>query len=322
MNAAEVHQTDFDFQGNLEKFDKSGIFAEFDRQPAPKHAPKQKQHPRRQKHPLEIQPTMFYAGSKSLPSATALQMAEAERVALEEFGLTSDMLTIHAGRSIAEMCLKILVNHPFFEPSNFSTSSSPPQILLLIGNHRSAAYTLAAALSLLHRGILVTVVMATHHPLPVLQTYVNYVRRENAEVLNGLNSSVPHVDLVLDALLGTTGFKDITHSEDRTLVCDLMELTRTLDAPVLSIDVPSGLDASTGLIPFPGHVIVPKWTLCLGIPKSGLTNSSCTGALYLADVGFPNPIWSHIGIEAWSSPFSNQFIVPLKFSNSFNSSRT
>ncbi len=62
-------------------------------------------------------------------------------------------------------------------------------------------------------------------------------------------------------------------------------------ALTLALDVPSGLDATTGATP--GAAIVPDRTLTLALPKTGLIGVS--GELYLADIGIPPNVYKGIG---------------------------
>lgn len=63
-----------------------------------------------------------------------------------------------------------------------------------------------------------------------------------------------------------------------------------------SLDVPSGLDATTGGIGDP--CIRAVATLTLALPKTGLTSApEVVGELYLADISIPPALYSKIGIR-------------------------
>ena len=66
-----------------------------------------------------------------------------------------------------------------------------------------------------------------------------------------------------------------------------------LDAPVLALDVPSGIDASTGAVFDPA--IRAAATMTLALPKTGLRAPSArdrVGELYLADIGAPRELFA------------------------------
>ncbi|RKO86369.1 YjeF N-terminal domain-containing protein, partial [Blyttiomyces helicus] len=100
-------------------------------------------------------------------------------------------------------------------------------------------------------------------------------------------SSQP-VDLIIDALLGSNQSILDLGENDKHLVCDLMKWSNENKAPVLSLDMASGVNGATGHPVSPSHYIFAKWTLALGLPKTGhLRSRELTGELFLADIGIP-----------------------------------
>jgi NAD(P)H-hydrate epimerase len=90
-------------------------------------------------------------------------------------------------------------------------------------------------------------------------------------------------DIVVDALMGTGS---------RLPVTGLMEqVIRTVNEagrPVVSVDIPSGLNPDTGAVP--GACIQAVLTVALGLPKRGLVlypGTLFTGKLVMADLTFP-----------------------------------
>ena len=93
--------------------------------------------------------------------------------------------------------------------------------------------------------------------------------------------------LVVDALIGYS-----LAGAPRGRTAELIELCNTSARRVLSLDVPSGLNATTGEAP--GAVIRPDRTLTLALPKTGLAR--VPGDLYLADIGIPPEVYVQLGI--------------------------
>jgi NAD(P)H-hydrate repair Nnr-like enzyme with NAD(P)H-hydrate epimerase domain len=55
------------------------------------------------------------------------------------------------------------------------------------------------------------------------------------------------VDLIVDALLGYQyTLRELPNEHTRNMVCDLIDWANENRAPVLSLDLPSGIDGSTG----------------------------------------------------------------------------
>jgi NAD(P)H-hydrate epimerase len=112
-----------------------------------------------------------------------------------------------------------------------------------------------------------------------------------------------HPDLVLDALIGY-GLKAAPAGR----VAELIRWTRSYGAPVLALDIPSGVDATSGQTP--GVFVNARWTLTLALPKTGLI-PQLSGELYLGDIGIPEAVYSRIGIR-YVSPFGPHFWVRLR----------
>ncbi len=92
-------------------------------------------------------------------------------------------------------------------------------------------------------------------------------------------------DLVVDAILGI-GF----HGETvRAPLDQWINFVNASRLAVLSLDLPSGIDADTGIAAETGAVAA-TWTLTFGIPKTGLflnDGERLSGILHFADLGFP-----------------------------------
>jgi len=74
-------------------------------------------------------------------------------------------------------------------------------------------------------------------------------------------------------------------------------LANDLGPSILSLDVPSGLDATTGQAP--GASIRADVTLTLALPKIGLTGVSgreYVGELYVGDIGVPPELYAGRGL--------------------------
>jgi len=65
------------------------------------------------------------------------------------------------------------------------------------------------------------------------------------------------------------------------------------DAPVLALDVPSGVDASSG--DSAGAHVGAATTMTLALPKTGL-DVGAVGDLWVADIGIPRSVLERAGI--------------------------
>lgn len=121
------------------------------------------------------------------------------------------------------------------------------------------------------------------------------------------SSDLPPADLIIDGLLGFS-----LRGNPRNEVARLIELANNAPAPVLAIDLPSGLNANTGKIGTP--CIVADQTVTLALPKTGLmlAPESITGRITVADIGIPPIVYQHIGVEVSANIFANGNLVVIR----------
>lgn len=101
--------------------------------------------------------------------------------------------------------------------------------------------------------------------------------------LDYLQMSIAKADLVIDALLGT-GFAGELE-EDIAKICDSMNRAT---CPVLSVDIPTGVNADTGMVA--EHAVKAAATVTLARVKVGMLLYPArenVGKLFVADIGFP-----------------------------------
>jgi NAD(P)H-hydrate epimerase len=118
--------------------------------------------------------------------------------------------------------------------------------------------------------------------------------------------SLPPPDLILD---GLTGYG--ISGEPHGAVARLIRWANSGSAPILALDLPSGLDATLG----PVHQVCIRAdaTLTLAVPKQGLLiegASDLVGVLYLADIGVPPQVYAAMGIDGmWERRFADGEIL-------------
>ncbi len=106
--------------------------------------------------------------------------------------------------------------------------------------------------------------------------------------LSRVEESIQRDDVVVDALIGYS-----LHGAPRGQAADLIGQCNEHAARVLSLDLPSGLNATTGEAL--GLVVRPERTLTLALPKTGL--ASVPGELYVADIGIPPEVYQPLGLS-------------------------
>jgi NAD(P)H-hydrate epimerase len=107
--------------------------------------------------------------------------------------------------------------------------------------------------------------------------------------------------VVVDALIGYS-----LKGPPRSRTAELIDLSNQYASQVISLDLPSGMDATTGDIY--GKAIEPNRVLTLALPKTGLRGSSAD--LYLADIGIPPEVYTQLGV-VFEPFFGENFWVRL-----------
>ena len=100
-------------------------------------------------------------------------------------------------------------------------------------------------------------------------------------------SDGPVVDLIIDGIIGYG-----LEGAPRGGAARLIRWANRQNAPILSLDVPSGIDSSTGETFEPA--IRAAATMTLALPKTGLATEAAqdaVGELYLADIGVPTSLY-------------------------------
>lgn len=101
-----------------------------------------------------------------------------------------------------------------------------------------------------------------------------------------------HAGLIVDGLFG---FGLASPPRDRA--AELISAANNAGCPIIAIDVPSGIDSSTGIALEPA--IVATLTVTLGLPKQGLVQNAGpahAGRVIVADIGIPAVAYQTAGI--------------------------
>ena len=237
-----------------------------------------------------------------LPYLTEEQMIEVDRAMIEDFQIELIQMMENAGRGLAH-----LARDRFLDGD-----ARGKHVVALAGTGGNGGGALVAARRLQNYGARVTVVTAkedcafTSVPAHQLQIVRQMdIRVGAADEVEG----VPTSDLVLDGLVGYS-----LSGRPRGAVADLIEWANTQTADVLALDVPSGLDVTTGEAFDPA--VRAAATLTLALPKEGLraaTAEAYVGELYLADVSVPPSLYRRPPLSLDVGPvFAEHDVVRLR----------
>ena len=112
------------------------------------------------------------------------------------------------------------------------------------------------------------------------------------------DANIANCELLVDAILGT-GLRGAV----RDPIASVINTINSLSTPILSVDLPSGLDADTGH-PL-GTCVQADRTVTIGLPKRGLLvhpGAEFAGKLEVVDIGFPEQVVDAQGIKVnWTT---------------------
>ena len=229
--------------------------------------------------------SLFPTCSRStLPLLSTAQMREVDRLMIEEYGILLIQMMENAGRNLADLAQAMLEDDIAERP-----------VAVLVGRGNNGGGGLTAARHLANRGAEVQVITAhpfdrfTGVPAHQLQTLL---AMGVSVTESGDGWELPSADLVIDALIGYG-----LSGNPRGAVADLIRLANSHPAPILSLDAPSGLDATDGVVYVP--CIEAAATMTLALPKTGLLAAppAVVGQLFLADISAPPGLYEMLGIE-------------------------
>lgn len=165
----------------------------------------------------------------------------------------------------------------------------PPRLLLLAGQGSNGGDGFATCALLLQRGFFVQAYAPHPTFLPLCKKQNEKFLSQKGEMLSQLPFDTSSYSLIIDALLGT-GF----HGKTEGPLAESITWANNSSLPILSIDIPSGLHATTGETP--GPAICATTTIYLGLPKIGFfiaNGFNLIGRLIPGDIGpllEPQPI--------------------------------
>jgi NAD(P)H-hydrate epimerase len=228
----------------------------------------------------------------AVPVVTAEQMREIDRIAIDETGPNLFQMMENAGRNLALQIMEIL-----------GVRGNTAKVIVLAGGGGNGGGGICAARHLANREVDVKLCLSAPERLGPVGTFQRKVfgSASGTEVsFTDVSREAP--DLIVDALVGYG-----LQSTPAGSVAELIRWANGTGAPILALDVPSGVDSTTGSTP--GDFIAARWTMTLALPKSGLVPEK-TGHLILADLGIPRETYRRAGVE-YTAPFGARFRVSL-----------
>ncbi|GIW70549.1 MAG: NAD(P)H-hydrate epimerase [Planctomycetota bacterium] len=216
---------------------------------------------------------------------TRRELQELDRRATEEFGIPSLLLMENAGRGAAEVAASMV-------------PPRPGGVLVFCGRGNNGGDGFVLARHLHNRGYEVRCyyagALAQMEPGTDAALNCTICRRMGIPVLEhdrppdreAMARAIAWTSLIVDALLGT-GLRGPVREPYATLI----SLLNHRRAPILAIDIPSGLDADTGEIL--GKAVRATRTVTFAAPKVGFSRGQgpeLTGPVTVLDISIPRQL--------------------------------
>ncbi len=212
----------------------------------------------------------------SLPWLSMEQMVEVDRVMIEDLQIELKQMMENAGRNLAQLVQRLY---------------APAQVTVLAGSGGNGGGGLVAARHLVNHGVDVTVVVsrpaADFWGVPAHQ--LGILERMGVGIIDLDPATIASSEVIVDALIGYS-----LRGAPRGAALELIQAANAATAPVVSLDVPSGVDSTTGETP--GSAIEAAATLTLAAPKIGLRNNPAVGRLFVGDISVPPSVYTSMGL--------------------------
>lgn len=218
--------------------------------------------------------------------ASVAQMRECDRVTIEDLGVPGILLMETAARAVTAKAVELLDDDP-----------AGKRVLVFAGKGNNGGDGFASARHLHSLGARVTVIQVGEVDSlkgdarfnADLYSKADGVIREVTDSMKSLDGIIPpagKIDLIIDALLGT-GFKGVAKGLYKVAI----NLINSIDAPVVAVDIPSGVVGDTGVVS--GSAVRADETVTFGLCKAGLmfpAGREYAGRVSVADIGIPKSV--------------------------------
>ncbi len=242
----------------------------------------------------------FY--QKPLPYLTTEQMSEVDRLMVEVYHIDLIQMMENAGRNLA-----VLARERFL-----GGNPQGKKIAIMAGTGGNGGGVLVAARWLHNAGADVQVFLATSHerltPVPAHQLDILLRMGVPVSPVDDVKSAT-QPDLIIDGIIGYS-LSGAPHGSAAILI----QWANASKSPILSLDVPSGLDTSSGTVFDPA--IRATATVTLALPKHGLRSNNAVdyvGELYLANISVPTKLYEQptLGLMI-TSLFTSSDIIRIR----------
>ena len=260
--------------------------------------------------------------------ATAQQMRDMDRIAIQERGVPSTQLMERAASAVAETAAQLAeegrragrtgetrVLASDCLPGQGGPRRGPLRAACLCGPGNNGGDGVAAARLLLELGFEVRAVLVGRREKMTDDCRAMEARLEESggkledftAAGPGLEQWCREADVLVDALFGIG-----LNTQLRGDALAAVELMNASPAPVVSADIPSGVEADTGRVL--GAAVEAAATVTFSLPKAGHylgRGGVCSGKVIVVDIGIPQDLVEGAQTELWAV-YSGEIHLPRR----------
>jgi enhancer of mRNA-decapping protein 3 len=271
-------------------------------------------------------------------------MLNLENIADNELGLSEDMMTENAGRGIAEVALSALNTGGCGLTQG--NSSNIPTVVVYAGNNKSGLRAVASGRHLRNHGLNVVIcilglereselLVGLRRQIKVFRSFGGKIVTKT-ELLEYVKTLDAPIELIIDGLLGLTISFEELRTRDQATAYELIEWANRSKASVLAIDVPTGIDPTTGKVSIIDGIqlyIHARYVVAMGAPQKGLLEAMALGEgvvdedeegaskgkgnewqLFVADIGLGAAVWKKAGTRVRRGvEFEGSWVLGMRF---------
>ncbi|MDD2352275.1 MAG: NAD(P)H-hydrate dehydratase [Atribacterota bacterium] len=209
--------------------------------------------------------------------ARVIEMQNMDEDAINKFGISDELLMENAGLSICQLIY-----------NNFKIENSSFLVICGVGNNGGDGLVVARKLH--SNGAMVNICILGNPEKYKGSALKNWQIINNLNIsskiqpsINELESVIKPGDIIIDAIFGTGLARNI-----EGYYLEVIQLINKINNPVISIDIPSGINGNTGSIQ--GIAVKADYTVTFGLPKIGnilYPGYDYCGKLYVSHISFP-----------------------------------
>ncbi len=239
--------------------------------------------------------------AEKIPFISVNQMIQVDDLMIQKYHISLLQMMENAAYYLARLCQIIYPNRK--------------EIIVLCGKGNNGGGGLGATRRLHNWGYKVSVLLADKaqmlKPIPKIQydiisnlkidIYSEIVEQEK------FIETLSEKSLIIDALLGYS-----LKGNPKNNYAKLIQQTNEIKLPVVSLDIPSGIEGTIGTIYEP--TIVAEKTLTLALPKTAFRVNKIKkfiGELFVADISVPIELYEEMGLTVSNELFSDSPILEI-----------